>query len=288
MDRCERLVRNRIPASEDLRYGFVAGLMPAGDSAMATIAAPRARPLVSRFYITMAGVFVAIAFGGFFGTYWLQIARGTFTGSPMTHLHGLLFSLWTLFFLSQAMLVANGSLRSHKAWGLLGISLATAMLFTGMAVAIEGLQARLDAGYGNAARAFVIVPVTAVLLFAGLVAAAIVNLRRPEWHKRLMLVATVALLQAAVARFFFLAATGGGPGMRPGLAPPQPVANTLVPGLLVSSLIVAAMIHDRRSHGRVHPAYWWGFGLTMIVLLSRPLIAYTDAWYRFADFLLAF
>ena len=36
-----------------------------------------------------------------------------------------------------------------------------------------------------------------------------------------MLLATTALLQAALARFFFLAATGGGPGLRPGLGPPQ-------------------------------------------------------------------
>jgi hypothetical protein len=254
---------------------------------MATIAAQNRR-LVSKFYVTMAAICVGIAFGGFFGTYWLQIGRGTFTGSPMLHLHGLLFSLWTLFFLSQALLVANRQLKSHRAWGLAGISLATAMLFTGMAVAIQGLQARLDAGYGDAARAFTIVPVTAVLLFAGLVTAAIINLRRPEWHKRLMLLATTALLQAALARFFFLAATGGGPGLRPGLGPPQPIGGTMIAGFIVDLLIVAAIVHDKRSYGRVHAAYWWGFGMTFSVQLLRPVIGYTEAWYRFTDFLLAF
>lgn len=255
---------------------------------MATIAVPTRGGLVSKFYITMAGIFVAIAFGGFFGTYWVQIARGTFTGSPLLHLHGLLFSLWTLFFLSQALLIANRRLRTHRAWGLFGISLATAMLFTGMGVSIEGLQARLDAGYGDAARAFAIVPFTAILLFATLVAAAIVNFRRPEWHKRLMLVATTALLQAAVARFFFLAATGGGPGMRPGIGPPLPIERTMAPGLVVAFLIVAAMVRDWRTDGRVHPAYWWGFGATMAVQLSRPLLAHTEVWYRIADFLVRF
>jgi hypothetical protein len=255
---------------------------------MATIEAPRRRPIVSKFYVTMAAIFVAIAFGGFFETYWLQIARGTFTGSPMTHLHGLLFSLWTLFFLSQALLVANGKIKKHRAWGLFGISLATAMLFTGMAVAIEGLQDRLDAGYGDAARAFTIVPVTAVLMFAGFVAAAVINLKRPEWHKRLMLLATTALLQAAMARFFFLAATGGGPGLRPGLVAPLPISRTMVPVFLVELLIVAAMVHDWRSYGRVHPAYWWGFGVTTAMQLLRLAVGYTDAWYRFTDFLLAF
>ena len=255
---------------------------------MATIAVPSRRPFVSKFYVGMAVLFVAIAFGGFFGTYWLQVTRGTFTGSPFLHLHGLLFSLWTLFFLSQATLVANRRLKAHRAWGLFGISLATAMLFTGLGVAIQGLHERLAAGYGDPARAFMIVPVTAVLLFAVFVTAALLNLRRPEWHKRLMLVATISLLQAAIARFFFLAATGGGPGMRPGIGPPLPVSNTMVPGFLVASLIVAAMIHDWRSHGRIHPAYWWGFGTTMAVQLSRPLVAYTDGWYRIADFLVRF
>ena len=244
--------------------------------------------MVGKFYVTMAAICAAIAFGGFFATYWLQLARGTFTGSPMMHLHGLLFSLWTLFFLSQALLVANRRLKSHRAWGLFGISLATAMLFTGLAVAIQGLQFRLEAGHGDAARAFTIVPVSGVLMFAGFVIAAILNLRRPEWHKRFMLLATTALLQAAVARFFFLAATGGGPGLRPGLGPPQPIENTMIAGLLVELLIVAAMVHDWRRHGRVHPAYLWGFAVTVTVHLLRPVVGYTEAWYRVADFLVAF
>ncbi len=255
---------------------------------MATIATATPRPLVSKFYVTMAAICVAIAFGGFFGTYWLQIARGTFTGSPMTHLHGLLFSLWTLFFLSQALLMANRRLKTHRAWGLFGISLATAMLFTGMAVAIQGLQSRLEAGYGDAARAFTIVPISGVLMFAGFVTAALLNLRRPEWHKRLMLVATTAILQAAVARFFFLAATGGGPGARPGLGPPNPIESTMMAGVLVEMLIAAAMVHDWRSHGRIHPAYLWGLGVTVAVHLLRPVVGYTEAWYRFTDFLIAF
>ena len=255
---------------------------------MATVAVPERRPLVSRFYVTMAGVFVAIAFGGFLGTYWLQVVRGTFTGSPLLHLHGLLFSLWTLFFFSQATLMANRKVRQHRAWGLLGISLATAMLFMGLAVAIEGLRNRVDAGFSDAARAFVITPITAVVLFAALVAAAIVNVRRPEWHKRFMLVATASILQAPIARFFFLAATGGGPGVRPGLGPPAPIERGIGAGLLAAALVVAAMVHDWRSRGRVHPAYWWGFGALMAVQLLRPVIGHSGAWYRFTDFLLAF
>ncbi len=196
--------------------------------------------------------------------------------------------MWTLFFLSQSLLVANLRLKTHRAGGLFGISLANAMLFTGLAVAIQGLQLRLEAGHGDAARAFSIVPMSGVLMFAGFVTAALLNLRRPEWHKRFMLVATTAILQAAVARFFFLAATGGGPGARPGLGPPQPIESTMIAGVLVELLIVAAMVHDWRSHGRVHPAYIWGLGVTVAVHLLRPVVGYTEAWYRFTGFLIAF
>lgn len=254
---------------------------------MATIAARQSRTLVSRFYVTMAAICVAIAFGGFFMTYWAQVVRGTFAGPPMLHLHGLLFSLWTLFFLSQALLVANRQLKRHRAWGLAGISLATAMVFTGLAVTIQGLGARVDE-YGDAARAFAIVPTTSILLFAVFVAAALFNLRRPEWHKRLMLVATVSLLQAALARFFILAIVGSGPGFRPGLGPPLAIERSMPAGFIGDLLIVAAIVHDRRSHGRVHPAYWWGLGILLAVQLSRPLVGYTDGWYRLTDFLIGF
>jgi hypothetical protein len=256
---------------------------------MATVAVPVRRPLVSKFYVVMAWVFIAVAFGGFLGTYWLQLARGTFRGgSPLLHFHGLLFTAWTLFFLSQATLVSNRKLRSHRSWGLLGISLATAMVFVAMAVAIAGTQERIAAGYGNAARAFFIVPVSAILPFGAFVAAAVANVRRPEWHKRFMLVATVSVLQAPIARFFFLAATGGGPGMRPSFAPPLPVERALSGAFVSDLLIVAAMIHDWREDGRVHPAYWWGLGIMLAVQLGRTPFAYTDAWYRTADLLLAF
>lgn len=258
---------------------------------MATIPASpvsRWRPLVGKFYVTMAAIIAAVAFTGFAGTYWLQLPYGTFVGSPMVHLHGLLFSLWTLFFLSQALLVANGRLRNHKAWGLAGISLATAMLFTGIAVAIASLSRRLELGYGDAAREFAIVPITAAMLFATLVLIAMVNLRRPEWHKRLMLVATVSLLQPAIARFFLLARSGGGIEARPGVGPPLPVEFTMTPALIADLFIVAAIVHDWRKLGRPHPAYVWGFGLVLAVQLSRPFVSRTDAWLGFTDFLVAF
>jgi hypothetical protein len=255
---------------------------------MATVTAAIARPNEDRDFVILAGLCAAIAFTGFAGTYWLQLPAGTFVGSPLVHLHGLLFSAWTLFFVWQAALIANRRNASHRAWGLAGIALATAMLFTGTAVAITGLQDRIAHGDAALGGAFFIVPISTVFLFAGFVTAAMIRRRRTDWHKRLMLVATASLLNAAIARFFFLAFTGGGPGMRPGFGPAQPAANALVPGLLADSVIVLAMMFDWRTRGRPHPAYLWGLGITLAVQILRGPVSQTESWADFAGFLARF
>jgi len=129
---------------------------------------------------------------------------------------------------------------------------------------------------------------SAIVLFAGFVAAAMVNRRRADWHKRLMLVATASLLNAAFARLFFLAATGGGPGMRPGMGPPRPAEFALTAGLLADGVIVLAMLFDWRARGRPHPAYLWGLGIVLAVQVLRGPISHTGAWSAFADFLSRF
>ena len=243
----------------------------------------RGRGDTSRFYVWMAVVCVLIAFGGFAPTYWLQLPAGTFVGPPLLHIHGVLFSSWTLLLLSQTLLAANGRLEHHRAWGLVGISLATAMFVIGLAAAIQTLTAGLAAGYGDRSRAFLILPVSGISLFAGFFAAAIANIRRPEAHKRLMLLATISLLQAAIARVFFMLATGGGPGLRPGLGEPPPLAIGLVPSLILEVLIVAGIVHDWRTRGRPHPVWLIGGAVMTAVILLRGPLSGTSVWLTFAD-----
>ena len=238
---------------------------------------------ISRFYVGMAAVCALVAFGGFAPTYWLQLPAGTFVGPPLLHIHGLLFSAWTLLLLSQTLLVAKGRYDYHRAWGLLGISLATAMVVIGLAAAIQTLTAGLAAGYGDQSRAFVILPVSAISLFAGFFVAAIANIRRPEVHKRLILLATISLLQAAMARVFFVLITGGGPGLRPGLGPPPPLIIGLVPSLIVETLVVAGIVFDWRTRGRPHPVWLIGAAVMTAVIVLRGPLSGTPGWLAFAD-----
>ena len=217
------------------------------------VAVKPARDATRWFFVWMAGACAFVAFAGFAPTYWLQLPAGTFIGSPLLHLHGLLFSAWTLFFLLQTTLVAVGRVARHRAWGLLGVSLATAMVFVGFAVANDVLAARLAAGFGDRARAFHIASISMITLFGVFVFAAIASVTRPEVHKRLMLLATISMIPPAIARLFFAVNVGIGPGLRPGLGPPRTLESVMAPTLVADALILAGVIYDMRTRGRPHP-----------------------------------
>ncbi len=245
-------------------------------------------PATRWFFVWMASAFVLVAFAGFAPTYWLQLPAGTFVGSPLLHLHGLLFSAWTLFFLVQTTFAARGRLDRHRAWGLLGISLATAMVLVGFATADQGLRNRLAAGFGDRARAFHIASTSMIAVFGVLVFAAIATVRRPEVHKRLMLLATIAVLPPPVARLFLAVSVGIGPGLRPGLSPPRTVESVLAPSLVADAFILVAVLYDWRHRGRPHPAYLIGGASIVMVQLLRIPISTTQWWYGVADFLAHF
>ena len=250
---------------------------------MATTIDCAARPARARIFLWLAIACAVVAIGGFMPTYWMQLAARTFRGPPLLHIHGAFATLWIVYLISQAWLVSAGRIRNHRAWGLLGISLASIVFVLGVVTAIAALRTELAAGYGDAALSFLIVPLSAIGGFAGFTAAAIANVRRPEWHKRLMIAGTVNLIGAAAARIGFVIATGGGPGARPGLFPPPPALPVIVTGLLIQLILIAGMIHDRRTRGRIHPAWTIGLVVNVAIVLLRQPIGATPDWLAFAD-----
>ena len=237
-----------------------------------------------QFYVRIAAACVAVAVIGFTPTYWLPLLRGTLNVPPISHVHAAVFYGWTLLFLVQTWLAANRKVTRHRELGVFGVALATTMCFVGMAAAITSLKQSTADGFGVAVKAFTIVPVSAIVFFAVLFTVALLKVKRLETHKRLMLVATVSLLQAAVGRWFliFLApvALDGAP------VGPPPVFVTVMPGLVSDLLIVAAMVHDRRTTGRVHHAYWIAGGALVALQVLRVPLSTTTAWTQIANWLL--
>ncbi len=236
---------------------------------MATIA-QEART-ASLFYVYIGLAFVVIAFGGFAQTFWGPLATGNFKADAVIHLHGALYSAWTIFFVWQAALIANGRRRDHRSWGLAGISLATAMVFSGIIAAVNSMNVADAAGMGDAGRRFSIVSITAALLFGFTVTAAIISVRKPESHKRWMLLATVPLMQAPVGRLLRPIFAADFPG-------PPPVFVTVPAALLVNLLIVAAIVHDWRTRGRPHPVYLIGGAIILATQIMRVPVSTTEAW----------
>jgi hypothetical protein len=229
----------------------------------------------------MAVACAAVAVLGFAPTYFLPIVQGSFTGSSLVHIHGLVFFGWTAFVIYQSWLVASGRTADHREVGLIGVALAATMVTLGMAVAIVAAHRGIAAGYVAESKAFLIVPPSALVLFALFVAFAIANVKRPEWHKRLLLMATISLLEAPIARWFLVALA---PPDAPANLPP-PVAVALMPGLISDLLIVAGMIYDWRTRGRPHPAYVIGLAAMLVMQFVREPLSRTPLWDAIATWL---
>ncbi len=246
-------------------------------------AASTTQSLHSRFFFYAAIGCVLTAFLGFTPTYLSPMARGSFSAHPIIHIHGMVFFAWTLFFAFQTWLVANGRTSLHRETGMLGISLATAMLFLGLMAAADSGRRAAAAGFALDGIHFMVVPVGGIILFAVLIGFAIGYAKNRDVHKRLMLIATASILDAAIARLFitFLA-----PPPVPGASPVPPLEVTIPPGILADLFIVAGMVHDWRTRGKIHPVYFIAGGAVVAVHVLRVPFAATAAWEFMAQWLL--
>jgi len=229
-----------------------------------------------KFYSWMAITCLAVAIIGFMPTYFLPMVQGRFQAPPIIHIHGAVFFAWTALFCVQTFLVANGATLAHRTWGLLGIAIATSMVFLVLATVVVRINMMDAAGYGAGMRAFSWVQVSGIVFFATVFAIAIVYLKKPEIHKRLMLLGTISLLDAPIARWFltFLAP----PPPLEGPPPPPPVFVSVPPAMVADLFLIAAIVFDWRTRGRPHPVYLIGGGVLLLLQLTRVPVSATPLW----------
>lgn len=148
------------------------------------------------------------------------------------------------------------------------------MVVLGYVVSIEGARHGFmgvfpgEAGPFRDALAFLTLGLGDIVLFAVFAGLGLYLRRRPEAHKRFMVLALVNLLGAAATRFPLGHAR-------------LPVAFTVLAGFLI-----AGPVADRRVRGRVHPVYLWGGLATFVGHPLRPLVGNTVAWHHFARWLI--
>lgn len=226
------------------------------------------------FYGGMAIAMGLTVFAGFASTYYVRFFTGgpksTLTKGPFTalvHVHGALFTAWVLLFIVQTALVASRRVAVHRRLGVAGAMLAAAMVLAGTFVAIA-TAARGSAPAGLDPLAFLVIPIFDMVLFATFVTTALALRRDKEAHKRLMLLAYVSIVVAAVARL---------PGVLP-LGPPVFFGLSFL-------FVVVAGIYDFLSRGRVHKVYLWGGALIVASVPVRLAISGTGAWRALAELL---
>jgi hypothetical protein len=224
------------------------------------------------FYSGMAIAMMVTVLAGFAPTYYLRFFSGgpwaTVSGGPFTRvveLHGALFTAWVVLFVVQTTLIARRRVSTHRRLGMAGAALAAAMILVGTLTAISQ-AARGSSPTGVDPLSFLAVPLFDMAMFGTFVATAVVRRRDREAHKRLMLLAYCSLITAAVARL---------PGVQ-SLGPLGFFGLGFV-------FVVAAVLYDYASRGRVHPVYVWGGALLAVSIPVRLAVSGTNAWLAFAQ-----
>lgn len=221
------------------------------------------------FFIGMSVAVVGTVFSGFAPTYFLKWLYDAPPLIPLLHLHGLVFSSWIALLVAQTFLVAANRIGVHRRLGMAGAIIAPLMVVVGTLTAIIRAKQGAAPPGGPPPLVFLAIPLSDMVIFSVLVGAGFYFRRRPDIHKRLMLLATISILAAAIARLPFELLKAGPPAFFG----------------LTDLFIVAIIAYDLITRRRIHRATALG---GLLIVASQPLrlmLSGTSAWMSFATWL---
>jgi hypothetical protein len=234
------------------------------------------------FYSGASLALLALMFLGF-QLFYLQ--GRAFPGRPLTPpirtliiIHGCLMTAWMLLAVVQPLLVGAGRKRLHMKLGILGVLLASGIVLIGLRIGIEA--ARVSPPdlriFGLAPREFMTVPVLSILVFGMFVATGVVNRRRAEVHRPMMLMASVSVMGAALGRMAPLNALYAGTWW-------EMMFSAFFMQVILAAILLTTKCVVFKSFDR-----WFAAGVAAFTAASVAitLSARTQAWDGFASFLL--
>jgi len=221
------------------------------------------------FYFWMALLIVAVVVYGFSFTVNANLFHPPSARPAILYVHAALFTGWLVFLIVQSALVRARHVKVHKKLGWFGLVMGVAMPLVGVATAIAMNRLRLRAGDATVA-AFLIIPFWDMVSFSVTFALAFYWRTKPEFHRRLILMASCALTAAAFGRF------------------PIAAVRDVWFYAGVDSLILLGVVRDLMVNKRIHPVYLYGLPLMMMGQLT---IMYTSlhslpVWMRIAHAIL--
>ena len=217
------------------------------------------------YFIAFALVFALFVITGFSRTFFIPLARGTFSRPLIVPIHGALFFTWTVILLLQAILAATKQLRLHRAIGSFAGWLIVPMLLMGTLVAVRGTLRDFHTGQGDAALSFFYGELADLTMFGLLAGSAMVLRNRPDFHKRLVVLGSLGLLGAATIRIPEIRAS----------------ANYILLGFIAS-----VATYDLISRRAVHLATVIGAVVLLTLAPTEELIGNAHAWISASHYLL--
>jgi hypothetical protein len=231
---------------------------------MKTFAGPRG--LVDQyFYFAMSLLFLVIVYSGFSRTINDNLLHPAIPRPRILWVHAAAFSGWIAFFVFQSALVRTRHVKWHRFFGWFGAVLGAAMVLLGTATAI--IMGRFDTYqlHQPGAEPFLIIPFYDMATFGTLLTLAVVWRKKPEFHRRLLFIATAILVEAAFARFDFI------------------FDHSLFP-FCPDLLIALGVVRDLVVNRRIHRVYLVALP-TLIVLQGLAMVIWrtqADWWVRIA------
>ncbi len=215
------------------------------------------------FFSGMALLTLATVFIGFARSYYLAGVFQAPLPNRLVHIHGAIFTCWIVLLITQTLLVSAHRVDIHRRLGLVGFGLACIMPVVAILAAIDSMVRH--ASRPNAL-AFFAVPTFDILAFVPLIFFAWKYRSNAATHKRLILLATIAILDAAVVRWPMHT---GWWGLHPAV-------------WVTEAFLLPLFAYDLFSIRRVHRATLWGSVLLLFLQHIRGPIGQSDVWQTFA------
>ena len=223
--------------------------------------------LERRFYFAMAVLTAAVVVIGFVPKFSEKMLHPPYPTPLSLWIHTVIFSGWVILLVVQTGLIQVGRVSLHRTLGMSSAILGVVLPFVGAWVAIEtGHEKVLQGKTGG--ESFLLVPFSDMLFFAVLFGLGMWWRKRPELHRRLMLLASVSLTVAAFARF----------------------PKYIVPGghfnIACDLMILLAVGRDLVVDGRVHRVYLIGLPLLVLGQATTEWVRQSAWWLSVASSIL--
>jgi len=199
----------------------------------------RTGPLARYFYFLMTLAIVAVVAFGFSFTIGKNLIHPAVPRPAVLYVHAAVFSAWLVFFVAQSALVRAHKVAWHRRAGWFGAVLGALIPVVGTVTAVTMARFNRDHLRAGHVEADLLIPLFDMLAFSSAFGLAIYWRKRPEFHRRLVLIATCALTAAAFGRF------------------PAYLLNPAFFYAGVDLLIALGAARDWLVERKVHPVYLW-------------------------------